>query len=188
MPPPLIFLGYLAKKLVPRPDWLASPNVEFIASVSECSSPAPPNRIDLWKHNNVGLYDSEALARTILPEETSTEYTILAYQASPIAYHDGRPYDWNPWTNAETAAPELDPEFDKHLGFDIVGHTTGGFFECSPLSCNGVAKEIAVNRFCLVDDLQQAMDLAKNFSRPESHVEPAYGYIVVSVWQRGEHE
>ncbi len=63
---------------------------------------------------------------------------------------------------------------NEHLGFGIVGHTNGGFFECSPLSFNGVAKKIAVNRFCLVDDVERAIDIAKDFSRPESRVEPAW--------------
>lgn len=181
-----IFLGYLAKKLAPRPDWLACPNVEFVASVSECIAPAPPDRIDRWEHNHLELYDSESLAKGIIPREDLREYIIFAYHALPRIFHDGKALDWYPMTNFEAASPTLDDPFDEHLGFDIVGYTNGGFFECSPLSCNGVAKEIAVNRFCLVDDVQQAMDLAKDFSKPESRVEPAYGYIVVSIGQRRE--
>jgi hypothetical protein len=181
---PPIFLGYLPKRLVPRPDWLACPDVELVASVSECISRAPPDRIDHWKHNYVGLYDTEALARAIIPEDKSTEYTIFAYHALPVVFHDGRPLEWNPWTNAETPPPELDGEFNEHLRFDIVGYTQGGFFECSPLSCNGVAKNVAVNRFCLVDDLEQAMSIAQKFSMPDSRVEPAWAYVVVDVRKR----
>ena len=184
MSPPLVFLGYLPRRLAPRPDWLACPNVEFVASVSECISRTPPDRIDHWKHNYVGFYDTEALARAIIPEDKSIEYTIFAHSALPVAFHEGHPIDWNPWTNAETTPPELDAEFNEHLGFDIVGYTNGGFFECSPLSCNGIANNIGVNRFCLVDDVQQAMDLAKDFSRAESRVEPAWAYVVVDVRKR----
>lgn len=184
MPPPLVFLGYLPKKLAPRPDWLACPNVEFVASVSECISPAPPDRIDHWKHNYVGLYDTAALAQAIIPEDKSIEYTIFPHSALPVAFHEGHPIDWNPWTNAERTPPELDREFDEQLGFDIVGYTNGGFFECSPLSCNGVAKNIAVNRFCLLDDLQRAIEIATDFSRPESRVEPAWAYVIVEVRKR----
>jgi hypothetical protein len=182
----LIFLGYLPKKLAPRPDWLACPNVEFVASVSECISRSPPDRIDHWKHNYVGLYDTEALARAIIPEDKLTEYTVFAHCALPVAFHDGQPIDWNPWADEETIPPKLDTEFNEHLGFDIVGYTNGGFFECSPLSCNGVAKNIGVNRFCLVEDIQRAMTIAKDFSRPESRVEPAWAYVIISVWRRGE--
>lgn len=179
-----VFLGYLPKKLATRPDWLECPNVKLIASVSECISPTPPDRIDRWEHNHLGLYDSEALATAIIPRDKSTEYTIFAHCALPVVFHDGHPSDWNPWTNTETTLPELDTEYNEHLGFDIVGYTNGGFFECSPLSCNGVAKNINVNRFCLVDDLHRAIDIAKDFSRPESRVEPAWAYVVVDVRRR----
>lgn len=179
-----VFLGYLPKHLVPRPEWLECPSVELIASVSECMSPAPPDRISRWEHNHLGLYDSEALAMAIIPEDALVPYTLIAYAAAPTVFHDGQRIDWNPWVNLETSPPVLDSAFDEHLGFDIVGFSNGGFFECSPLSCNGVAKEIAVNRFCLVDDLERAMTIAADFSRPESRVEPAYGYIVVDVRRR----
>jgi len=43
---------------------------------------------------------------------------------------------------------------------------------------------VVVNRFCLVDDLERAIAIAKDFSTPESRVEPAYGYIVVDVRKR----
>ncbi|HRI72432.1 MAG TPA: hypothetical protein PK156_49695 [Polyangium sp.] len=184
MPPSLIFLGYLAKKLATRPDWLACANVEFVASVSECISPAPPDRIDLWEHNHLGLYDTEALAKGIIAQNNPCEYTIFAYHALPMVFHDGRALDWNPWSNSETAPPALDDHFDEHLGFDIVGYTQGGFFECSPLSCNGVAKNTAVNRYCLVDELERAMTIATDFSKPESRVEPAWAFVVVDVRRR----
>jgi len=178
---PLIFLGYLPKQLVARPEWLACPSVEFIASASECISSAPPGRIDLWKHNQLGLYDSEALARAMVPEDKSPEYTVFAYRALPVAFHDGKAMDWNPWAKEATAPPMLDERFDEHLGFDIVGFCSNGFFECSPLSCNGAAKDISVNSYCLVSDLQQAMAIAKKFSMPDSRVEPAWAYLVVDV-------
>jgi hypothetical protein len=63
------------------------------------------------------------------------------------AFHDGHPIDWNPRGNEETTPRELDTEFTGHLEFDSVGHTNGGFFECSPLSGNDVAKNIAVIDF-----------------------------------------
>jgi hypothetical protein len=181
---PLVFLGYLPKHLVTRPEWLECPSIEFIASVSECMSPAPPDRNEHWKHNDLGLYNTEALALSIIPGDGATQYTLFAYITLPIVFHNGQRIDWNPWANLDTTAPVLDTAFDEHLGYDIVGFSNGGFFECSPLSCNGVAKEIVVNRFCLVDDLERAIAIAKDFSTPESRVEPAYGYIIVEVRKR----
>lgn len=179
-----VFLGYLPKHLVPRPDWLECPAVELIASVSECISPAPPDRIDRWEHNDLGLYDTEALALSIIPGDVAAQYTLFAYTTLPFVFHNGQRLDWNPLANVDTPPPAFNGDFDDHLGFDIVGFSNGGFFECSPLSCNGVAKEIVVNRFCLVDDLERAITIAKDFSMPDSRVEPAWGYIVVDVRRR----
>jgi hypothetical protein len=60
------------------------------------------------------------------------------------------------------------------LGFDVVNKTVSAFFECSPLSCNGMANEVAVNRFCLVEDLVEAIALADRFSRDEPEPGPYY--------------
>jgi hypothetical protein len=180
----LVFLGYLPKRILPRPEWLKCANVEFVGSVSECISPAPPDRIDRWEHNDLGLYNTESAATAIIPHEHRAEYTVFAYAALPTIFHSRQQLEWNPWSKATTAPPALDVAYDEHLGFDIVGFCNSGFFECSPLSCNGAASEIAVNRFCLVDDLERAITIGKSFSAENSRVEPAWAYVVVDVRKR----
>ena len=187
MVPPFVFIGYLPKCFTGRPEWLESPNVEFIANVSECVSSAPPERLAHGQHNAFGLYDTAELASATIPNDSETPYTVFAYAVSSVVYHEGRAIEWNPLTNLAPAVPILAPEFNENLGFDVVGYRNGSFFECSPLSCNGAAKYFKVNRFCLVDDAEHALTLAKDFSKPDSRVEPAWGYVVVGVRRRSVH-
>ena len=54
-------------------------------------------------------------------------------------------------------------------------------FGCSPLSCNGMAVKIAVNRYCRLDDLDNAFVIAKRFAA--GGVEPG-PYVIIEVLQR----
>lgn len=174
-----IFLGTLPKRLLARPDWLLCPEVAEIASASECMSPGPPDRISRWTHNALGLYDTPEAGCALVPAEEAGSWTLLAFQAPPLIFQRGEERPWNPWR--DSAAPEMDLREQEHLGYDVVGLSEAGFFECSPLSCNGLAREVAVNRWCLVDDREQALRLARWFSTDESRVEPAWAYLVVAV-------
>ncbi len=44
-------------------------------------------------------------------------------------------------------------------GYDVVSFSAGTSPECSPLSCNGLAKEIPTNRHCLLDSFEEAKGL-----------------------------
>lgn len=175
------FLGFLPKHVLSRPDWLKTPNVELVASVSECMSKSPPDRIDLWQHNELGLYDDETTARGTIPAGSESTYTLFAYRALPLAFREGQE---RPWDIVEHRGAEPDLAAYEHLGYDVVGYGGSGFFECSPLSCNGMAAEIEVNRVCLVDSAERAAELARDFSREGSRVEPAWAYVVIEVLRR----
>jgi hypothetical protein len=41
-------------------------------------------------------------------------------------------------------------------GYDVATFAAGTSPECSPLSCNGLAAELAANRHCLFESLEQA--------------------------------
>jgi hypothetical protein len=72
----------------------------------------------------------------------------------------------------------------RRLGYDIVEspRTRGVLgFGCSPLSCNGMADKIAVNRYCLLDDLSYAFSIAKRFG--EEGPEPG-PYVIIEVLSR----
>lgn len=61
------------------------------------------------------------------------------------------------------------------LGFDVVNKTPfSAFFECSPLSCNGIAGEVPVNRYCLLATLEEAIASAQRCAREEPEPGPFY--------------
>ena len=51
-------------------------------------------------------------------------------------------------------------------------------FGCSPLSCNGMAESVAVNDFCLVDDIKTALAAARRFGIQQPEPGP---YVIVEV-------
>jgi hypothetical protein len=54
-------------------------------------------------------------------------------------------------------------------GFDIATFSCGNHPECSPLSCNGLAKGIKTNQHCLLDSPEQAKQCLESglFSKSE---------------------
>ena len=73
----------------------------------------------------------------------------------------------------------LDASFES-VGYDVVSRSGTSFFECSPLSCNYLAKEIDTNSYCLVRELDDALALALS---AESRWEPG-PYYVLEVWRQ----
>jgi hypothetical protein len=172
-----ILIGYFPKRTRKRPDWLEAAGVEEICSVSECVSEGPDDWIQRWLHNNLGVYNSPELAWRVVPEESRYEFDLYAYQMFPVKFVEGRqePVDIPP---LEIQA--LDGSFER-LGYDIVSNSVGSGFECSPLSCNLMAKEVRVNSFCLVDECETAFQLAIKFEAGGCEPGP---YHVVEVWRQ----
>jgi hypothetical protein len=69
-------------------------------------------------------------------------------------------------------------------GFDVVSVGATRTFECSPLSCNQLAGEVPVNRHCLVDGLERALQVARRFEAEQP--EPGT-FVVVDVLVRETH-
>jgi hypothetical protein len=74
-------------------------------------------------------------------------FRLFAYRLLPIRYLGEQA---EPFEIAQQNIEPLQSAFVS-LGFDVVNKTFSAFFECSPLSCNGMADEVAVNRFCLLE-------------------------------------
>jgi hypothetical protein len=169
--PTPVFVGFFPKLTVPRPDWLQVEAVKEIASVSSCISPAPEDWITHWKHNDFGFYDTEELARSVVPSDSS-EHDLYAYELFPLS-----------WFDQEAEALELAPEGGApppdyaFLGYDIVTRSSSHVFECSPLSCNGAAGEVPTNASCLIDDEEQAHQAVLRMSWADSGVEPGPYYL-----------
>jgi len=165
--------GYFPKTTA-IPDGYSLPdNIREICTISMCAN-APDNWIDKWRHNDLGFYNTRADAQAILPPHADA-FVLFAYRILPVRFSkEGvEPID----------LPELDVEpLDQtfaSIGFDAISKSSSSFFECSPLSCNYLAREIPVNRYCLVDSLQEAVALAKRFAVEEPEPGPYYVFEVL---------
>ena len=51
-----------------------------------------------------------------------------------------------------------EPKSAQLAGYDVTTFTAGTSPECSPLSCNGLAAGVAVNRHCLFESFEHAKE------------------------------
>jgi len=155
-------VGYFPKQCEVPAGWqyaAATSHVIEICSVSGCIAPSPDGWIDHWLHNDWGFFNTPSDAGHVVPSG-STGFVIFAYRLLPLQFEGG---ETKPIGLGDLAVEPLPVDF-RSLGFDVVNKTFSAFFECSPLSCNYMANEIPVNRYCLVDDPDQAVKVAERFS------------------------
>jgi hypothetical protein len=165
--------GYFPKHVVSRPEWLDCPSVVDVCSVSDCVSGGPDHWSDHWIHNDLGLFNQPDQARFVIPRD-APPMRIFAYRVSTVRFTTGGP---EAWVWPDDAQPIRLPDDFTSLGFDAVHKYMDSIlgFECSPLSCNGLAKQWPVNRHCLLDDLETATKAAEQFSIEQP--EPGMYYV-----------
>lgn len=172
----LVFAGYFAKNIAPRNDWLKVPSVKEIWSVSECMSKGPPDWVNHWRHNDIGLFDTVQLAESVIPADERQAFKIVGYRIWDRVLENGVEVALG---RAVPAVPGPDPGFVS-IGFDAVGWSYDAF-SCSPLSCNRGAEQFAVNEWCLFSTFDAAVAGATEFST--GHWEPG-PYWVVEILRR----
>lgn len=175
-----VLLGYRAKKpWRPQETWLegASRDVSLVCSVSEHLAEFAPEPDDRWELNGALLLDHEAVAASRVPPDEVAEYRVFAYGLVPLKL--GPNGDEEPVAvgeiltpNGTAPTPALAESYTR-LGFDVV-NSDGRGFECSPLSCNLMSKEVRVNPFCLIDSLTEALEVCWRFDREEPEPGPYY--------------
>jgi hypothetical protein len=173
----MIDAGYFAKRVAKKPDWLPTPQVLEICSVSNCFSKPPDQWIEHWLHNSLGWFNRSSDAMSVVPASERDAYRLFAYRLYPEIFREGTrvPFALPPEVRIEQI-----PDAFQTLGFDSVNNPTEPTvsFECSPLSCNAMAAEYEVNRYCLFPSLEAAIAGATRFSIEEP--EPG-DYFVVEV-------
>ena len=169
------FVGFFPKKNRYK-NPLANNGIVEICSVSECFRKGPDNWIDLWKHNDLGFYDTESITLGII-EKDLKDYTIFAYKLFLFCYEDG---ELKTETKMLSRANKLNLADDltgySFLGFDVVSCCMSDFFECSAYSCNVGFQEFKVNKYCLLQDLDLAMSAHQQIS--EGNYEPGEQYLL----------
>ncbi len=166
--PPPVLVGFFPKITEQKLDWLKNRIVQEICSVSACISKGPDHWIEQWKHNELGFYDSEALARSII-SKNSQSFDLYAYRMYPVKFELGQvaPFEIPLHMKAELFSYEF-------LGYDPVCRSAGSHFECSPLSCNHGADDFAVNRYCLIPQLEDAYKTCIKISQGRYEPGPYY--------------
>ncbi len=166
--PKLVFVGYFPKLTVLKNGlkaengdiWLKNEVVEEICSVSDCISKSPEGWIDKWKHNDLGFYDTELSAVSVVSEDDLKKYELFAYKLYPVKFDQGEIVKF---TIKSKAVEDLSSY--TFIGFDVVSRSVSDFFECSPLSCNSGCEIFPVNRFCLIQDFKGALRCCQNISQ-----------------------
>src|SRR5580704_16789820 len=114
------FVGYMAKRVVKKPDWLKATNVVDIYSVSSCVSEDFTDYINYWKHNGYWFFDSPEIIRMVAKEHsipiegTSRFY----YEAHELEFDDECWKAHSP--DASFSTNVVVPSHKPPEGFDVV--------------------------------------------------------------------
>lgn len=157
-PIPWIELGYMAKHVVTRPDWLKAEHIERVCSVSACVSSDFCDYTPHWKHNGFWLFNSPEDLVTLCRAEQIELDTLefFYYQAYPKQYDEFAKL-WSGFEPEKCFQTCVQPPLQKRLlGYDVVSYEAQNAPECSYLSCNHMAESLSCNSDCLFDDFDAA--------------------------------
>ena len=134
-------------------------------------------------HNGYWFFDSpsviQAIARNEQIELSDTQ--LFFYEAYPLEF-DAASICWRAFAPESSFSTDVSPPRVRKIeGYDIVTVSQGNGPECSPLSCNHLAGEIAVNRHCLIDSFEEAKNHVGNGRFNNSNSEPG-PYRIIAVY------
>ena len=154
----MIPAGYMLKKITAKPTWISAPTVRDIYSVSGCVSLNAADFTKTWRQNGYWLFnDPAAMEGTVSAEDVGRTDVKLFYYEVYDQEFDETIKTWSAFVPEASLFTEVrNPKRSRFEGFDITSFSAGQMAECSPLSCNGLASEIAVNEHCLLDTFESA--------------------------------
>jgi hypothetical protein len=183
----MIPAGYMAKRVVARPDAFLADRFEDVCSVSNCISPSFADYIQYWKHNAHWFFDSTETIRELAAEQAIDlrDCRFFYYEFHDSEYDDAT-RAWNPAPAAPAAAATdaavAGPSAARLEGYDVVSMWPEGSPPgCSPLSCNLLADTIPVNSHCLIASLEEAIRLLEAGAFEHSEPGPYRIYAVYSI-------
>lgn len=157
----MIPVGYLAKRVESKPDFLKNDQVENIYSVSNCISKDFTDYTEYWKHNGFWMFNSQEDIRALAREHglDLAETKMFYYEVFECqCYEDDSA--WELLEPEKSFVTDVQAPAKKVLdGYDIVSFSQGNAPECSYLSCNHMAETIPVNRHCLIETFEEAKSL-----------------------------
>ena len=177
----VIPLGYMFKVVAPPPDWMGTRAIDRVYSVSGHVSRDFLDYIPLWRHNGWWFFNSSATLRDIVRSEglDAASLTLFYYEAFEKEYDEAEE-NWRSIYPEGSFVTNVEPPKTKNLcGYDVVTFSVHTSPECSPLSCNMLAREMSVNKFCLFDDFSTAHDLVEGGAFDHSEPGP---YRIIAVY------
>jgi len=179
----MIPVGYMAKRISRRPDWLQAEQVVDVYSVSGCVSKNFADFINYWRHNGYWFFNSPQVIQQLAQENAlDLSGTQLFYYAVYAQEFDADLLQWSGFEPELSFTTQVAAPLAKILeGFDVVSFALGTSPECSPLSCNGLAAEVATNQHCLLESLEQARHLLDSGQHQQMEPGPYRIFAVYSV-------
>ncbi len=177
----MVPVGYMAKRVYKKPDWLKAAQVIDIYSVSNCVSEDFADYINYWKHNGYWLFDSPEVIKSIAKGNSlQLEGMLLFYYEAYEMEFDGA--SWQPYAPDPSFPTNVVPPSCKQLeGFDVITFYAKTSPECSPLSCNSLAKDLRTNDHCLFAAFDDAETNIKNGAFSQCEPGPYRIFAVYSV-------
>lgn len=156
--------GYMAKQVALKPEHLHTSQVRDLYSVSACISKNFADYIHFWKHNGYGFFNTAqdifCLAQTHHIELSDTR---MFYYEMYVQQWCEDALSWESFEPEEALETKVEAPRRKQLeGFDVVSFYCQNVPECSYLSCNHMAETLDVNEHCLLDTLEQAIQLVES--------------------------
>lgn len=177
----------MLKRVVPPPQWLATPlekagvTIDLVYSAVDCCTSTDfAEWISAWKHNGWWFFDDPAVLDALAVERgcDPAALTLFYYEAFEQEFVE-EPGTWRPIVPEPSFATNVLVPARKTLqGYDVVTYYAGTSPECSPLSCNSLAAQVPVNRFCLFDTFEAAHAFAQSALCASSEPGP---YRVIAV-------
>lgn len=150
--------GYMAKRVMTRPDWIKAPKVDDVYSVSGCVSENFADYIKYWRHNGYWFFDSPEIIKSLAHEHAIDlrDCSFLYYEVFEEEFNDEKEI-WEPFRPDDSFKTSVAAPARKQLvGYDVVTFSVHTSPECSPLSCNNLAEAIETNRHCLFASFEEA--------------------------------
>jgi hypothetical protein len=171
-----VLVGYFPQKSKSEPTSPAA-GVDEICCVPGCLTNEIEGWVNHWKHNDMFLFNDESTAWGLVQDSEKKHFDLYAYKMIPLAI---RPGDTEPAVIPNLPVAPLNTDFEN-LGYDIQSRSDRSEYRCSPLLCNVKLGLCKANRHCLLDDRDQAIELAQKFERRGCEPGP---YFVMEVWRR----
>lgn len=176
--------GYMAKKVAKGSENRLLPErITDIYSVSHCISPPFDENYFHGKINEFRFFDSPGIIANWADENAInlTHCTMFYFEIFEFEFHQSD-QSWQPYVAQGRSRSNVVLPIEKYLaGYDIVSFSEGNLPECSPLSCNALAREIETNCHCLLDSFDQAKSLLEKGHFDNTEPGPFRIFAVYSV-------